>query len=47
MLKPGRSFAIVPEGAIDLEDDINGNYAGPKLVELLALRKAAGDYISS
>lgn len=38
---------MVPEGAIDLEDDIKGSYAGPKLVELLALRKAAGDYITS
>ncbi|KIX01251.1 uncharacterized protein Z518_08976 [Rhinocladiella mackenziei CBS 650.93] len=43
----GRSFAIVPEGAVDLGDDIDGSYAGPKLVELMGLRKAAGDYLHS
>ncbi|KIW18488.1 hypothetical protein PV08_02776 [Exophiala spinifera] len=41
----GRSFAIVPEGAVDLGDDIDGNYGGTRLVELMALRKEAGDII--
>ncbi|KAL3492075.1 hypothetical protein BJX62DRAFT_236508 [Aspergillus germanicus] len=43
----GRSIAIVPEGAVDLGDDIDGSYAGPMLVELMALRKAAGDFLHS
>ncbi|KAL2795209.1 hypothetical protein BJX66DRAFT_302415 [Aspergillus keveii] len=43
----GRAIAIVPEGAVDLGDDIDGSYAGPMLVELMALRKAAGDFLHS
>ncbi|KAJ0423281.1 hypothetical protein BJY00DRAFT_310411 [Aspergillus carlsbadensis] len=43
----GRAIAIVPEGAVDLGDDIEGAYAGPVLVELMALRKAAGDFLHS
>ncbi|KAL2833584.1 hypothetical protein BJY01DRAFT_239438 [Aspergillus pseudoustus] len=43
----GRAIAIVPEGAVDLGDDIDGSYAGPVLVELMALRKAAGDFLHS
>jgi hypothetical protein len=43
----GRAIAIVPEGAVDLGDDIDGAYAGPVLVELMALRKAAGDFLHS
>ncbi|KAL4875692.1 hypothetical protein BJY04DRAFT_201388 [Aspergillus karnatakaensis] len=39
----GRAFAIVPEGAVDLGDDLQGAYGGPALAEILALRKAAGD----
>jgi hypothetical protein len=44
---PGRAFAIVPEGAIDLGDDIEGSYGGPQLVELMARRKQAGDFLHS
>ncbi|KAL4902039.1 hypothetical protein BDW74DRAFT_158950 [Aspergillus multicolor] len=43
----GRAFAIVPEGAVDLGDDIEGAYGGPALVEMMALRKAAGDFLHS
>jgi 5'-hydroxyaverantin dehydrogenase len=43
----GRAIAIVPEGAVDIGDDINGSYGGPKLVELMALRKDAGDFLHS
>ncbi|KAL2812314.1 hypothetical protein BJX63DRAFT_432759 [Aspergillus granulosus] len=43
----GRAIAIVPEGAVDLDDDNEGAYAGPVLVELMALRKAAGDFLHS
>ncbi|KAL3459650.1 hypothetical protein BJX64DRAFT_301113 [Aspergillus heterothallicus] len=43
----GRAIAIVPEGAVDLGDDVDGAYAGPVLVELMALRKAAGDFLHS
>ena len=41
----GRAFAIVPEGAIDIGDDIDGGYGGPQLQELMALRKEAGDFL--
>ncbi|KAL5044326.1 hypothetical protein BDW71DRAFT_101056 [Aspergillus fruticulosus] len=37
-----RAIAIVPEGTVDIGDDIEGAYGGPALVELMALRKAAG-----
>ncbi|PVH97948.1 aflH/ adhA/ short chain alcohol dehydrogenase [Periconia macrospinosa] len=43
----GRAFGIVPEGAIDLGDDIEGSYGGSQLVELMALRKQAGDFLHS
>ncbi|RDW68738.1 uncharacterized protein DSM5745_08498 [Aspergillus mulundensis] len=43
----GRAFAIVPEGAVDIGDDIEGAYGGPALVEMMALRKAAGDFLHS
>ncbi|KAL3476658.1 hypothetical protein BJX99DRAFT_138178 [Aspergillus californicus] len=43
----GRAIAIVPEGAVDIGDDIEGSYGGPMLVELMALRKAAGDFLHS
>ncbi|KAL4935184.1 hypothetical protein BDV06DRAFT_229061 [Aspergillus oleicola] len=43
----GRAIAIVPEGAVDLGDDIEGAYGGPKLVELMALRREAGDFLHS
>ncbi|KAH9205543.1 3-oxoacyl-reductase [Leptodontidium sp. 2 PMI_412] len=43
----GRAFGIVPEGAVDLGDDIVGSYGGPQLVELMALREQAGDFLHS
>ncbi|KAL4967059.1 uncharacterized protein BDV14DRAFT_198521 [Aspergillus stella-maris] len=43
----GRAIAIVPEGAVDLGDDIEGAYGGPALVELMALRREAGDFLHS
>ncbi|KAL4954126.1 hypothetical protein BDW69DRAFT_183806 [Aspergillus filifer] len=43
----GRAIAIVPEGAVDLGDDIEGAYGGPTLVELMALRREAGDFLHS
>ncbi|KAL4790597.1 hypothetical protein BDV19DRAFT_382248 [Aspergillus venezuelensis] len=43
----GRAMAIVPEGAVDLGDDIEGAYGGPTLVELMALRREAGDFLHS
>ncbi|RFU33829.1 hypothetical protein B7463_g2506, partial [Scytalidium lignicola] len=43
----GRAIAIVPEGAVDICDDIDGSYGGPKLVELLTLCKEAGDFLQN
>ncbi|KAH8819310.1 aflH/ adhA/ short chain alcohol dehydrogenase [Xylogone sp. PMI_703] len=43
----GRAIAIMPEGAIDIGDDFDGSYGGPQLVELMNLRKAAGDFLHS
>ena len=34
----------MPEGYIDLNDDYDGTYGGPKLVELRDKRRAAGDF---
>lgn len=42
----GRAFAVVPEDAIDIGDDAEGGYGGPKLQELMALRKEAGDFLT-
>ncbi|KAL4738382.1 hypothetical protein BDV11DRAFT_171108 [Aspergillus similis] len=41
----GRAIAIAPEDAVDIGDDIEGAYGGPVLVELMALRKEAGDFL--
>ena len=41
----GRAFAIMPEGAFDLKDDINGGYGGEELKILMSWRKAAGDFL--
>ncbi|KAF3396763.1 5'-hydroxyaverantin dehydrogenase [Talaromyces pinophilus] len=43
----GRAIAIVPEGAVDIGDDIDGSYGGTQLVQLMALRKEAGDFLHS
>ena len=42
----GRAFAVVPEGAVEIRDDIEGGYGGEKLQELMELRKKAGDFLS-
>ncbi|KIW25290.1 uncharacterized protein PV07_08482 [Cladophialophora immunda] len=41
----GRAFAIMPEGAFDIKDDIEGGYGGEELKVLMAWRKAAGDFL--
>ncbi|KAJ9614487.1 hypothetical protein H2200_002624 [Cladophialophora chaetospira] len=41
----GRAFAIMPEGAFDLKDDIEGGYGGEELKILMSWRKAAGDFL--
>lgn len=46
LMYTGRSFAIVPEGAIDIGDDNHGGYGGPVLQELMRLRKEAGDFLT-
>ena len=43
----GRAIAIMPEGAIDLGDDLQGRYSGVQLAELMQLRKEAGDFLHS
>jgi len=42
----GRAFAVVPEGAFDIGDDIEGGYGGPKLQRLMKVRKEAGDFLT-
>jgi hypothetical protein len=39
----GRAFAIVPEGIIDLNDDMKGAFAGPETRDLMEKRNEAGD----
>lgn len=41
----GRSFAILPEGIFDLQDDLATGFGGEQLRKLYALRKAAGDVV--
>jgi 5'-hydroxyaverantin dehydrogenase len=41
----GRAFAVVPEGAFDIGDDIEGGYGGPELQRLMKARKEAGDFL--
>ncbi|OAP54699.1 hypothetical protein AYL99_11147 [Fonsecaea erecta] len=41
----GRAYAIMPEGAFDIKDDIEGGYGGEELKVLMAWRKAAGDFL--
>lgn len=41
----GRAIAIMPEGAFDIGDDIEGGYGGDELEKLMALRKADGDFL--
>ena len=41
----GRAVAIMPEGAFDLGDDLEDEYAGNAVVELMGLRKEAGDFL--
>ena len=42
----GRTFAVVPEGAFDIGDDIEGGYGGPELQRLMKMRKEAGDFLT-
>jgi len=42
----GRAFAVVPEGAFNIGDDIEGGYGGPKLHRLMKVRKEAGDFLT-
>ncbi|KIX96572.1 uncharacterized protein Z520_07838 [Fonsecaea multimorphosa CBS 102226] len=41
----GRAYAIMPEGAFDIKDDIEGGYGGEELKVLMSWRKAAGDFL--
>lgn len=41
----GRALAVVPEGFFDIEDDIDGGYAGIMLQQLMNMRKEAGDFL--
>lgn len=42
----GRGVAIMPEGAVDLGDDLEGGYGGEVLKELMGLRKEDGDFLT-
>jgi len=42
----GKAFAVVPDGAFDIGDDIEGGYGGPELQRLMKLRKEAGDFLT-
>jgi 5'-hydroxyaverantin dehydrogenase len=42
----GRAFAVMPEGAFDIKDDIQGGYGGEELKIILGRRKAAGDFLT-
>jgi 5'-hydroxyaverantin dehydrogenase len=41
----GRAVAIMPEGAFDIKDDIEGGYGGEELKILMGWRKKAGDFL--
>jgi len=41
----GRALAVMPEGFFDIEDDIDGGYAGIMLQQLMNMRKEAGDFL--
>ena len=40
-----RAFPVVPEGFLDIGDDIDGGYAGVVLQQLMKTRKEAGDFL--
>ena len=42
----GRAIAIMPEGAFDIGDDVDGGYGGDELRKLLEKRKADGDFLT-
>ena len=42
----GRSFAIMPEGYYDLQDDLDKGYGGNTLLELITKRMEAGDQLA-
>lgn len=37
-----RAVAVMPEGAVDVGDDLEGGYGGDVLGELMGLRREAG-----
>lgn len=41
----GRAFAVMPEGAFDIKDDVEGGYGGDELKVLMGWRKEAGDFL--
>ena len=45
MRETGRAIAIMPEGAFDIGDDIEGGYGGDELRKIMARRKADGDFL--
>ena len=45
MATSGLAIAIMPEGAFDLRDDIEGGYGGDELKKIMAMRKADGDFL--
>ena len=42
-ISPGRAYPILPEGIVDLKDDLVGGFAGKVLGQLMARRKAGGE----
>lgn len=37
---------MMPEGAFDIGDDVEGGYGGKVLPQLMAMRRAAGDLLT-
>jgi 5'-hydroxyaverantin dehydrogenase len=42
----GRAVAIMPEGAFDIGDDVQGGYGGDELRILMGWRRDAGDFLT-
>lgn len=36
----------MPEGAFDIDDDVEGGYGGPELQRLMKERKEMGDFLT-
>ena len=45
-MSTGRSFAIMPEGYYDLNDDLEKGHGGETLLALLSKRMEAGDQLA-